>query len=143
LVVLSWAGTDEVSGWELESKLLIGRLSIEANLSRLNTESQNGFQFGSVPETQASAWLGYDSQGGLRAGVGARYAGKSFGGTDVIETPSYTLLDAMVSYQIDHWLLQLNARNLANKEYQSTCLARGDCFQGERRTVIASVVYRF
>ena len=53
-------GTDAVSGWELESKLFLGQFNIEANLSRLDTQTQDGFQFASVPETQASAWLGYD-----------------------------------------------------------------------------------
>jgi len=136
-------GVDEVSGWELESKLHLGQFNLETNVSRLDTQTQSGFQFASVPETQASAWLGYDSDSGLRAGLGVRYTGESFGGADIIETPSYTLFDAMVSYQLDKWLLQLNARNLADEEYQSTCLIRGDCFQGERRTIVGSVTYQF
>jgi iron complex outermembrane receptor protein len=72
-----------------------------------------------------------------------RYVGESYDGADTIKTPSYTLVDAMIAYPIEDWLLRLNLRNLADKEYQSTCLSRGDCFQGERRTIVGSISYRF
>lgn len=136
-------GIDEVSGVEIEAKMHLGQFDIEANFSKLDTQTQDGFHFVSVPETQASTWVSYSNDSGLRTGFGVRFSGESFGGADVIRTPSYTLIDAMVSYQLDRWLLQVNARNLADEEYQSTCLARGDCFQGERRTVIGSITYQF
>lgn len=138
-------GVDTVSGLEFEGKFTIGDFKLEANASKLDTQTEAGFQFASVPETNASLWLGYGerSSNGFRAGVGTRYVGESFGGADVIETPSYTVVDAMVAYNIENWTLRVNARNLADKDYQSTCLSRGDCFQGERRTIVGSVSYSF
>ena len=37
----------------------------------------------------------------------------------------------------------VNARNIMDEEYYGTCLARGDCFPGEQRTVVARVARRF
>jgi iron complex outermembrane receptor protein len=34
-------------------------------------------------------------------------------------------------------------QNLTDKIYFATCLGRGDCWYGARRTVIASARYRF
>jgi iron complex outermembrane receptor protein len=137
------SGINTVKGWELESKFFFGQLSIEANLSQLQTETQDGFQFESVPERQASTWLSYQLNNDIKTGLGVRYVGESYDGADTIKTPSYTLVDAMIAYPIEDWLLRLNLRNLADKEYQSTCLSRGDCFQGERRTIVGSISYRF
>ncbi|GAA6138886.1 TonB-dependent siderophore receptor [Arenicella sp. 4NH20-0111] len=138
-------GIDTVKGWELEAKFRFSEFSLEANISDLETETDAGFQFPSVPESQASAWLGYGQyrETGFRAGLGARYVGESFGGADTIETPSYTLLDAMIGFKMENWMFQLNARNLADEEYQATCLIRGDCFQGERRTIVGTARYNF
>jgi iron complex outermembrane receptor protein len=138
-------GTDTVSGVEFEAKFDLGNIQLEANASKLDTQTAAGFKFVSVPETNASAWLGYGNRfdNGFRAGVGVRYASESFGGADVIETPAYTLLDAMVAYKLENWTLRLNARNLSDKVYQSTCLSRGDCFQGERRTIVGTASFAF
>ena len=59
-------------------------------------------------------------------------------------TPSYTLADLMLAYQFsDDIDVQLNVRNLTDKEYLTSCLTRGDCFPGVRRTINASVTYAF
>ena len=55
--------------------------------------------------------------------------------------PSYTLLDAMISYRIQDVRLQLNANNLTDKEYVTACDYY--CWYGNRRNVIASVSYDF
>lgn len=36
-----------------------------------------------------------------------------------------------------------DVQNIADKEYVSTCLGRGDCWFGARRTVVGTVSYRF
>ncbi|HEX7048505.1 MAG TPA: TonB-dependent siderophore receptor [Gammaproteobacteria bacterium] len=138
-------GVANIQGIEIESKTQLGDFSLEVNASKLDTESAAGFQFASVPENQASAWLGYapGSWQGFKAGIGLRYVGESFDGADDIRTPSYTLADLMVGYEMRDWDFRLNVRNAADKEYVATCLARGDCFWGERRTIVGTVVYRF
>ena len=57
--------------------------------------------------------------------------------------PAYTLVDALVSYDIDAWRFALNIGNLANKTYLATCLERGDCWFGSQRKAVASVAYRW
>jgi len=139
-------GVAEIQGIELESIIDFENISLEINLSKLSTEDANGFQFASVPEINASSWLRLaplQQLHGLVAGMGVRYAGKSKGGADTLITPSYTIVDMMLGFDLDKWSLRLNGRNLADKEYQATCLARGDCFPGERRTVVGTVAYSF
>jgi iron complex outermembrane receptor protein len=80
---------------------------------------------------------------GLTFGPGIRYTGSSFDGNDEIRTPSYTLFDWMGAYDAGNWRLSVNAANLADKTHVTTCLARGDCFYGMRRTVVATLGYRF
>lgn len=139
-------GVSEIQGVELEAKARFGEFLLEANASHIDTEDPNGFDFASVPSDQASAWLGWEPGGalyGFRAGVGIRYVGESFDGRDNVRTPSYTLGDVMVGYRSGNWDFAINARNVTDEQYLATCLARGDCFFGERRTVIGTVAYRF
>jgi iron complex outermembrane receptor protein len=99
-----------------------------------------------VPEEQFSLWGTYhfsERLAGLYASLGVRHVGESFGGRDQIKTPSYTLGDLMIGYELDSWDFALNARNVADKEFQATCLARGDCFPGEARTVVGRVRFQF
>ncbi|MFS8037935.1 TonB-dependent siderophore receptor [Xanthobacter sp. AM11] len=109
-----------------------------------------------IPQHLASLWGVYTVQGGpLRgwsAGGGVRYVGSSQSyGRDIatqktidVQTPSYTLFDAMVAFENEHWRWQLTAQNLANTFYVTSCLAyRGDCGVGQARTVITALTYKF
>ncbi|ROQ20535.1 iron complex outermembrane receptor protein [Marinimicrobium koreense] len=138
-------GEASITGVELEGIVFMGDLSLELNASQLDTESAEGYRLASVPERQASTWLTWrpgDFEG-FKAGAGLRYVGESWDGTDQLRTPSYTLGDLMVGYQTGPWDLTLNARNVADKEFQATCLSRGDCFPGEARSVVGRVRYQF
>jgi len=133
-----------VQGWELEAKYKFNKFYVDAALSQIDTETDEGFQFSSVPRDQASLWVGYAPKKlGFSAGAGVRYIGETLDGADDIETPSVTLLDATIAYDTQDWQFRLNAKNLADKEFQATCLARGDCFTGERRSVVGTVTYKF
>src|SRR5690606_14661966 len=139
-------GEANIRGIEVEAVKKMGDFMLEANASKLDTENADGFRFASVPELQASAWLSWRPQSywsGFKSGLGVRYVGESFDGFDDIRTPSYTLVDFMIGYELPNWDFRLNVRNAADKEYLATCLARGDCFWGERRTVVGTVAYRF
>lgn len=138
-------GEASITGVELEGMVFLGDLSIELNASQLDTESAEGYRLASVPERQASTWLTWRPGGfeGFKAGAGLRYVGESWDGVDQLRTPSYTLGDLMIGYQTGPWDLTLNARNVADKEFQATCLARGDCFPGEARSVVGRVRYQF
>jgi iron complex outermembrane receptor protein len=139
-------GIATFKGIELEGRLILGDFFAEFNASRVDTEDADGFRMASVPENQASTWLGYRPDAlsrRFKAGVGIRYAGDSWNGADTLKTPSYTLGDLMLGYELEHWDLALNVRNIADKQYYATCLARGDCFPGEDRTVVGKVIYKF
>ena len=57
--------------------------------------------------------------------------------------PSVALLDLMLAYESDKWRYALNINNVTDKVYFSTCLARGDCWYGTRRNVVATATYKF
>lgn len=140
------SGNANIEGIELEGIAQLGDFELQLNWSKLDTESADGYRFASVPENQASSWVTWRPQGdlvGLRMGAGVRYVGETWGGVDQIKTPSYTLGDLMLGYAWNNWDFALNVRNAQDKDYYATCLARGDCFAGDRRTVVGRVSYQF
>lgn len=117
-----------------------------------------------IPKHLASLWAIYSVQDGLFSGLsiggGVRYVGSSEsngleinlgpGGIPIvtgdihIETPSFTLFDAMVAYETADWRWQLNATNLEDEYVVTSCAAyRGDCFLGQGRTIITGFTYKF
>ncbi len=49
----------------------------------------------------------------------------------------------MLGYTWRNWDAALNVRNIEDKDYFATCLARGDCFPGDQRSAVASLRYQF
>jgi len=148
-------GEASITGFEIEGSTVfemgIGELKLDVAASWLDTEDANGLKFSSIPEEQISLWgefrpAAFDA---LRVGAGVRYAGEneSVGlgqaGLVQIVTDSYTVADLLVGYDFEDWSLALNVRNLFDEDYYATCLARGDCFPGEERTVNVRVARRF
>ncbi len=81
---------------------------------------------------------------GFIAGGGVRYVGQSFDGSlRSLNTPAVTLADALIGWEDAHWRAQLNVQNIADTKYESSCLARGDCFLGTRRTILGTLTYKF
>ena len=112
------------------------------------TEGDNaGNHIETVPQHQASLWAKYRFSmlgvQGFAVGAGVRYTGAVWDGADVIKTPGYTLVDAMVSWEDKQWRFQINGTNLTDKEYFTACLSRGDCFYGNGRTILAQLTYKF
>lgn len=146
-------GEGKVKGFEAEALTTIGDLYLEGNFSILDTENPNGFPFPSIPETQGSAWVQYQPSAGpldgFRIGGGLRYVGENesaaAGSSGVVRvvTDGYVLGDLMVGYGTELWDLSLNVRNITDEEYYGTCLARGDCFPGEERSIVARLALRF
>ncbi len=139
-------GVAKIDGVELEGKASVGDFYIQGALSTLNTEDQNGYQYAAEPDSNASLWVTWKPAGKFRMGGGVRYVGESVSETATVKyvTPDYTLVDMMLGYEATEQLdLALNVRNLGDEEYLTSCLARGDCFPGVRRTVNARVTYNF
>ena len=105
------------------------------------------------PMNQAALWLDYTFQqgqlGGFGFGGGARYIGDSYGdAANTILIPGYTLFDAAVHYDLSYLdprfrgvKLAVNATNLFDKYYVSTCQTLNSCFLGAGRTVTGSIRY--
>ncbi len=148
------AGEARVKGLELE-----GLVEMNSNWDLISTYTyldsevvkgpvaQQGKRIASVPEHMASLWSQHRFSiagiSGFSAGAGVRYVGASWDGTDSLKTPSTTLFDAMLGYAYQDWSLTLNATNLEDETYYTTCLSRGDCFTGNRRTLTATASYSF
>lgn len=153
-------GEVTVDGVELELNAALRAWDLIASYTHMDarqTEAAGGDaatylgrQLSGIPKDMASAWavfkfgsLGLPALQGLRAGAGVRYVGKTSDGADVTDTPSYTLVDLMLSHDAGPWRLALNVSNLTDKTYVATCLERGDCWYGSRRKAVATVAYRW
>lgn len=134
---------------------MIGSLSRnDIKYTKDDSGRQGRHPAGSPPLT-AALWVNYTLLGdtplaGLGAGLGARYVRSSYG-TDyagAFQIPSYTVLDAALSYDLSKSPLQLkgvklalNVKNLEDKTYVDLCRSDVDCYYGEGRTVLSSLTY--
>lgn len=134
-------------GVELELKTTLARdFDLIANYTYIDVDHK----LTDTPRNQVSVWGKYRFSiagvPGFSAGAGVRYMS---GFRDVESTgagpyvPSVALLDLMLAYESAKWRYALNINNATDKTYFSTCLARGDCWYGARRNIVASATYRF
>ncbi|MCB8835863.1 TonB-dependent siderophore receptor [Aurantimonas sp. VKM B-3413] len=102
-----------------------------------------------TPEEFASLWLDYrfpeaSTLNGLRVGGGVRWTGKSYADlANTLEVPDFTVFDAAISYERDHWRGALNVSNIADKTYVASCNGADSCFYGDPRKITASLTYRW
>lgn len=126
--------------------LIASYTKLDPETTKTTRQAEKGKTPANIADEMASLWANYQFHGGvldgLAFGAGVRHTSSSYGdNTETLEVPSYTLLDAMVSYRIQDIRLQLNANNLTDKEYVTACDYY--CWYGNRRNVIASVSYDF
>lgn len=135
---------------------VIGALSLlDTEVSESSDSSLIGKRPQAVPDYYGSIWAGYtfDSgalegltvSGGLRA-VGSSYADDA----NTVKADSYVLADAGLKYDVGaNWPdlkgleLSLNATNLFDKEYFSSCSTNFYCQYGNGRTVLAGLKYKW
>ena len=108
-----------------------------------------------VPRHTASLWAHYTFRTGVLSGfglgAGVRYVGGGAGDPgNTFSTSDYTLVDAAISYDLaaaspalKGWKVQVNAQNLFDKDYISGCYGTTQCSFGLRRTVLATLSYRW
>jgi len=139
-----------VQGFELEAQTRLGDWYLEGAITVLDAESAEGAPFDSIPERQISSWIQYEPSSGpisgFRFGLGARYVDENESnnlayGVRVV-TDGYLVADALVGYETDRWDATINLRNLTDEDYYGTCLARGDCFPGEARSLVGRVRFK-
>ncbi|HRO48889.1 MAG TPA: TonB-dependent siderophore receptor [Hyphomicrobium sp.] len=120
------------------------------------SDFMEGKRVDGIPQHLASLWAIYSVLDGplrgLSFGAGVRYVGGAESwGRDItsgqelfLETPSFTLFDAMVAYETDDWRWQLTAQNLEDEYVITSCAVyRGDCFIGQARTITTGFTYKF
>jgi iron complex outermembrane receptor protein len=149
--------TGEISsrGFEFEA---VASLTNNLNLTAAYTYSDarvtrsNGADLGKRPFRSppylASLWADYTIRDGALSGLGfgggIRYVSASAGDSlNTFEAPAYTLVDAMVRYEIDNWRFSVNATNLFDTYYVAACFSTTQCNVGRTRTVLGTVTYRW
>ncbi|MDC6169759.1 TonB-dependent siderophore receptor [Paucibacter sp. XJ19-41] len=99
-----------------------------------------------VPRQLASVGLDYALNGllqGLSFGAGLRYVGKRYDdAANTKTTASFTLVDAALRYEHQHWRFALNVANLLDKQYVAS-RAYGGYYPGAERSLTLSAKYRF
>jgi iron complex outermembrane receptor protein len=148
-------------GYELEAVTRIHeKLSInasysytDATITRSNVVAELGARLAAQPKHKASLFVDYTiSEGalaGLGGGAGVRYLSNSPGNVpsaftpQIYVTPSTTLFDATVHYDVADWRLAINASNLFDKRYAGRCNGPVGCFWGQRRQVVGTVTKKF
>ncbi|MBT2766223.1 catecholate siderophore receptor Fiu [Stenotrophomonas sp. ISL-67] len=152
-------GKKSVQGIEVST---VGRItdnwSVSAGYSHLDTEVEEGANVAAdgtrnltyTPGATFTSWTSYTFPFGLTVGGGVRYAGQMHRGTDgAVGTPaftkSYTVYDAVASYEInEHLVLRLNAYNLFDKDYVAAINKSGYRYTpGTPRSVLFSADFRF
>ncbi|QXH35472.1 TonB-dependent siderophore receptor [Pseudomonas muyukensis] len=159
--VSSQTGEVKVHGLELEAVSdVTDNLKVIAAYTLAKSEVQKGQYKGNrlqqMPNQQASLWADYTWHTGVLdgfgIGLGARYTGNRYGdeaNTWLGKSKAYTVFDAAVHYdlgRLDNSLkgasVAINASNLLNKDYLSTCDGYY-CYYGDQRSVVASATYKF
>jgi iron complex outermembrane receptor protein len=137
------AGSTRTTGVELEAAgHVLPWLDIAAHYNQIDIDPQ----LEGMPEHQFGVWnaarFAIGDTPGFVAGLGMRWMSSFRDGSGPV-IPSLTLFDGMFGYERGPWRYAINVQNLADKTYVATCLARGDCWYGARRTVVVSASYRF
>ncbi|PYY67626.1 TonB-dependent siderophore receptor [Pseudomonas jessenii] len=161
VTVTSQTGEVKVKGLELEAVSdVTENLKVTAAYTLAKSEVQDGAFKGNrlqlMPNQQASVWGDYTWHNGVLdgfgIGAGARYTGNTYGdeaNTWLGKAGAYTVFDAAVHYdlgRLDNSLkgasLAVNATNLFDKDYISTCDSFY-CYYGDQRSVVASATYKW
>lgn len=159
--ITSQTGEVKVKGLELEAVSdVTDNLKVIAAYTLAKSEVQDGTFKGNrlqlMPNQQASLWTDYTWHTGVLDGFGVgggvRYTGNTYGdqaNTELGKADAYTVFDAAVHFdlgRLDNSLkgasLALNATNLFDKDYISTCDSFY-CYYGDQRSVVASATYKW
>ncbi|WP_411818622.1 TonB-dependent siderophore receptor [Hyphococcus sp. DH-69] len=146
-------GTIKSEGFEVQADHRVpGDITLTASFANNSTlVSGEDRQRDTLPKNTASFFATKTIEAGddlrFRFGAGVRYVSKRTSGDTAsplyIEVPSYTLVDAVVSAEYQDWELRVNAVNLLDKFYYSSCSHFGSCQFGDDQLFNATLSYRF
>jgi len=132
-------------GW----KIIASYSHTDAEITEDNDSDQEGNTLPGVPKNGASLWTTYEFQSGnlqgLEIGAGAFFVGNREGNLDNnFELPSYTRVDARLSYSRNNWEAALNFKNLFDIDFvESRGFGRVAIDPGIPFTVIGSFSVEF
>lgn len=133
-------------GIELAMQKGWGDFRLDASATLQETENEDGFTIATVPDRYGSLWASWAPAGGaldgVSAGLGLRYVGEKWDGTDSQRTPSYSLLDARLAYRWDRYEAALNVSNIEDERHLTFC-GVSECYFGESREVTVSLTAKF
>ncbi|CBS91138.1 TonB-dependent siderophore receptor [Azospirillum lipoferum] len=145
----------EARGNVTKSLELIGALTLlDTEVTKSTSATTIGKQPQAAPRYYGSAWANYGFDTGLLDGLtvggGIRFVGGSFADdANTIRTSGYALVDASVRYDLGKLgpslrgaEATLNATNLFDKEYYSSCSSSFYCQYGNGAQVLAGLRYR-
>lgn len=136
----------KIQGIELEVQTRWRDLYLQLGYSYVNAEDGQGQKLVTIADHQAVAWITYEPSAeawsNFKTGLGLRYAGKRWDGTDTLAADPYTLVDAMIGYDFENVRLQINVNNLADETFVAST-AGGRSYYGARRSVNLSAKYSF
>jgi iron complex outermembrane receptor protein len=152
-------GEVQVRGFDIDARanitsnleLIGGYAFLDSEITASNDPALLGNQVDLVPRHQASLWTKYrfseGSFAGLSLGAGVRYTGELYA---PLQTPSVTLADAMVSYELGYLdtvfkgaELAVNVTNLFDKYYVQGYCDPTYCSLGQGRLVLGTIKYRW
>ncbi|NWK77891.1 TonB-dependent siderophore receptor [Aquitalea sp. LB_tupeE] len=126
--VVTLSGKRHTNGIELEGNgRLTERWEIFAGVTFMDSKidkaapgqnSTTGKMPRYTPRATGNIWTTYKFTDQITGGIGATYVGKRYANeTNTLYLPSYTVANAMLSYETKHYRFQLNLNNLGNKTY--------------------------
>ncbi|MNR88111.1 Ferrichrome-iron receptor precursor [compost metagenome] len=140
---------DLKNGWQLSGALSI----LDAFVTQANAAQQLsiGQPLSNIPKKSASIFANYTFTGALQGwatGFGIRYVDQKISRDAAsalvyYTVPSYTVADANVSYQGKGYRVQLNVKNLFDKDYYAGASGQFWVPAGNPRTVMLRTVFDF
>jgi iron complex outermembrane receptor protein len=155
-------GEVSVRGFDVEARaqlteglgLIASYAFLDHEITKSSIATDIGKRLPGTPMHQGSLWADYAIQGGPFAGLslggGVRFVGSTYDTNNTVRIPSYTLVDATIGYDLGKLMPALNgaklsvvAKNLFDRYYVSQSGNVPGCTLGSRRTVLATLSYRW
>lgn len=152
-------GEQSARGIELAGGFQVTRqVSIQGNVAFIDPQyddfsqnvggvavSRNGKVPTGTPRQVANLWADYAFLPDWRAGLGARYVGKTYANAaNTVWAPSYVTLDAALAHRIDrNFTVTARVRNLTDKVYASNVTGTPMYYLGAPRSIELSLQARF
>ncbi len=146
----------EIKGNITSNLELIGAVTfLDTEVTKTNTAAALGKHPQAVPQYFASLWANYGFTEGFMKGIsiggGLRLVGSSYADdANTIKADGYAVADASLRYdfgvidpKFEGLQFTLNATNLFDKEYYSSCSFNTFCQFGEERQIVTGLRYRW